>query len=101
MRVTGFALLGFITGAVAGAAAALLALILWYDVLGVGDHGGDGMSGLSAAIVLAPLFGLGGGVLGAIWFGRRASAGPMGPAYVVVPLILIVVGIVAMSGLFI
>jgi hypothetical protein len=101
MRVTGFALFGSLAGAVGGLAAALLALVLWYDVLGIGQRGGDGMSGLSAALVLAPLLGLGGGVLGAIWFGRRASAGPMGPTYIVVPLILMVIGIAAMSGLLI
>ena len=101
MRVTGFALFGSLAGAVGGLVAALMALVLWYDVLGIGHRGGDGMSGLSAALLLAPLFGLVGGVLGAIWFGRRASAGPMGPRYIVVPLILMVVGIAAMSGLLI
>lgn len=101
MRVTGFALFGSLAGAIGGLIAELLALVLWYDVLEIGQRGGDGMSGLAAALVLAPLFGLVGGVLGAIWFGRRASAGPMGPKFVVVPLILMVVGIVAMSGLLI
>lgn len=101
MRVTGFALFGFLVCAVGGLLAALLALVLWYDVLGIGHRGGDGMSGLSAALVVAPLFGLVGGVLGAIWFGRRANAGPMKPRYIVVPLILMVVGIAAMSGLLI
>ena len=66
-------LVGLIAGAFAGIGAALLFVFLWYDVLGIGDHGGDGMSGFATFMALGALLGLVCGVLGAIWMVRMAD----------------------------
>lgn len=75
MRTAGMALLGFLGGAAAGFILASLLIILWYDVLGIGDRGGDGMNGMAAFIVITPLVSLAGGIAGAILVGRKAGAG--------------------------
>jgi hypothetical protein len=96
MRVAGFALLGFLSGAIIGLSSAFLFVMLWYDVLGIGTHGADGLSGfatlIAAAAVLTPL----GGVAGAIWMGSSARAAPPGPpscawvvALILAPLLLL------------
>jgi len=72
MGRTGSAVLGLLGGAAAGFLLAVLVVILCYDVLGIASNGGDGLSGLSTFMVLAPLLMLAGGVAGAIRLGRRA-----------------------------
>lgn len=79
MRAAIFALIGFVAGALAGVMAAFLAVLLWYDLLGIGDHG-DGLSGFASFMALSLLFGLAGGVAGAILLGRRATGGQSAPA---------------------
>ncbi len=74
MRALIFALIGFVVGALAGIMAAFLAVLLWYDVLGIGDHG-DGLSGFASFMALSLIFGLGGGAIGAFLIGRRANGG--------------------------
>jgi hypothetical protein len=63
-------LVGLIAGAFAGIGAALLFVFLWYDVFGIGDHGGDRLSGFSTFMALGALLGLVGGVGGAVWMVR-------------------------------
>lgn len=79
MRVAGFALLGLLSGAIIGLVSAFLFVLLWYDVLGLGSHGPDGLSGFStlvaAAAILTPL----GGLAGAALMGSRARSAPAGP----------------------
>lgn len=66
-------LTGLIVGAIAGICLAMLFVFLWFDVLGIGDHGGDGMSGFAAFMALGMLLAFVGGVLGAIWMARMAG----------------------------
>jgi hypothetical protein len=91
MRAAGFGLLGFLSGAMAGFLAALLLMILWYDVLAMGREGGggDGMSGLNVFILVAPSLALIGGILGAIGFVRRARNGKSAPLAIVVFVLLL------------
>lgn len=102
MRTTGFALLGFLGGAAAGFILATSFLILWYDVLGIGDHGGDGMSGMAAFIVLAPALSLAGGIAGAALLGRKAGEGTKSPAFAVgaALIVLLFVALFGFSGMF-
>ena len=67
-------LTGLVVGAVAGICLALVFVLLWFDVLGIGDHGGDGMSGFASFMALSMLLAIGGGVLGAIWLARKAGS---------------------------
>jgi hypothetical protein len=83
MRTAGSALLGFLGGAAAGLVGAVLFLFLWFDVLGIGDHGGDGMSGMAAGLVLLPAMALAVGIGGAVWLGRKAAGGGEVPTYAV------------------
>jgi hypothetical protein len=99
MRMTGFVLLGGLAGAAVGLVAALFGLVLWYDILGIGDRGGDGMSGLSTALVLVPLASLAGAALGAIWFARRARGGPVGRGFIAAALIVPLLGLAAAASL--
>lgn len=95
MRTIIFAILGLIGGALAGIAAAFLLVAIWYDVLGYGAHGGDGLSGLSSFMALAFLLGLGGGAGGAIWMALRVGGGGrtgwIAPA-LIVGLLVVVLG---------
>ena len=83
MRTAIFTLIGFVAGALAGITAAFLAVLLWYDVLGIGDHG-DGLSGFASFMALSLFLGLGGGVIGAFLIGRRANGGRGGAALPIV-----------------
>ncbi|MBX3561561.1 MAG: hypothetical protein KF780_07065 [Sphingomonas sp.] len=102
MRTTIFAILGLISGALVGIAAAFLLVAIWYDVLGYGAQGGDGLSGLSSFMALALLLGLGGGAGGAIWLARRAGGGGrarwVAPA-IVVALLVVVLGRILFVGM--
>ena len=91
MRVAGFALLGFLSGAIIGLISALLFVTLWYDVLGLGTHGPDGLGGVGAFVTLAILLPLIFGVGGAAWMGTRARTAPEGgpSCALIVTLILI------------
>ncbi|MGQ0660795.1 hypothetical protein [Sphingosinicella sp.] len=102
MRTAGFALLGFLGGALAGFALATLVVILWYDALGIGDHGGDGMSGMATFIVLAPALSLIGGIAGAVLLGRKAGEGTRSPAFAVAAalIVLLFVALFGFSGMF-
>ena len=99
MRVAGFGLLGFVAGAIAGVVLTILGLALWYDVLGIGDPGGDQLNGLAQFLVFAPLLALAGGLGGAIWLARRAQAGK-GVPIVVLILLLLVVAYLFLSPMF-
>lgn len=98
MRIAGFALLGFVSGAIIGLICAFLFVTLWYDVLGIGSHGADGLSGFAAFIALALILPVLGGGVGAVWMGLRARTAPAGgPSFalvvglVLVPLLILFV----------
>ena len=96
MRTMIFTLIGFVAGALAGIMAAFLAVLLWYDVLGIGDHG-DGLSGFASFMALSLLLGLGGGVIGAVLIGRRANGGQGTPARLPVAIgLAFILGLVAL-----
>lgn len=87
----GRALIGFVLGALAGLLAALLFVFLWYDVLAIGDHGADGLSGAATGMMLAPALALAGGLAGAFWLGRSAGSRRGGLTIALLALLLIVV----------
>lgn len=96
MRVAGYALLGFLSGAIFGLIGAFVFVTLWYEVLGFGAHGGDGYGGLSTFLLLAVVLPLLFGVAGGVWMTRRArNAAPGGPscgllvALILLPLLLL------------
>jgi hypothetical protein len=89
MPVAGWRLIGFLGGAMAGVLATILLLILYYDVLAIEGHGGDGLSGAATFMVLAPLLALLGGIGGALWLGRRAKGGAAGMGWIILALLLI------------
>ena len=89
MSVAGWRLIGFLGGAMAGVLAAIVLVILYYDVLAIGGHGGDGLSGAATFIVLAPALALLGGIGGAFWLGRRAKGGAGGMGWVLIALLLL------------
>lgn len=98
MRTAVFVLLGTAAGVLAGIAAAFAAVLLWYDVFGLGDHGGDGLSGLSSFMALSLLFALAGGVAGAILMARRSGSERAGrpPGAVAAIALLFVLGLAAL-----
>lgn len=100
MRVAGFGLLGFLAGSIAGLVLAVLGLTLWYDVLRIGNHGGDGLNGLASFMVLGPLLALAGGVAGAVWLARRARKGMAGVPIIVVIALAVVLAYVGLSPMF-
>lgn len=87
-------LTGLVVGACLGVGLALIFVILWYDVLGIGDHGGDGMSGFATFMGLAVLLALAGGVLGAIWMARKAGneAGGWGVTAAAIAIVMLGIG---------
>ena len=89
MSVAGWRLIGFLGGAMAGILATILLVILYYDVLRIEGHGGDGLSGAAAFIVVAPVLALAGAIAGAFWLGRRAKDGARHMGWIVLALILI------------
>lgn len=100
MRVAGFALLGFLIGAMVGVLAALLLVILWYDLIAADSPGGDGLSGLATFMVAAPLLALAGGAIGAIRLGKSAGTGTKSSAPVVIAFALVLLVFVATFTLF-
>lgn len=78
MRTLGFALLGFLSGALIGLIAAFVFVTLWYDVLGIGSHGADGYGGLGTFLLLAMVLPLVFGIVGAVLMARRAGTAPAG-----------------------
>lgn len=88
MRV-GLGLLGFLLGAMAGLLATILLLFLWFDVLRVGDHGGDGLDGLASFQAFAPLGALAGGLAGTFWFVKKSGGGTRGIAITALIVLLI------------
>lgn len=86
-------LTGLVVGACVGVGAALIFVILWYDVLGIGDHGGDGMSGFATFMGLGMLLALAGGVLGAIWMARRAGEGAGGRGVTAVAVAIVILAV--------
>lgn len=72
-------LLGLLGGAAAGFMIATVLVVGWYDVLGFGYHGGDGMSGLSTYLLVTPLLILVGAIAGAVWLGGKAAPGAESP----------------------
>ena len=97
MRTAIFTLIGFVAGVLAGIMAAFLAVLLWYDVLRLGDHG-DGLSGFASFMALSLFLGLGGGVIGAFLIGRRANDGQGAPARL--PVVIGAVFILGLAALF-
>lgn len=96
MRIAGFALLGFLGGAICGLICALLFVTLWYDVLEIGGRGVEGLNGVGTFFFLAIVLPLLGGIAGAVWMSLRArTAPPSGPscalvvALVLVPLLIL------------
>ncbi len=95
MRAVGFALAGFMAGGMAGLLSAFLFVVLWFDVLGIGDHGADGLSGFAAFMALGIILTLVGGLAGAIWMVRRANVESQRSSTMLVVLMLL-----TMIGLF-
>jgi hypothetical protein len=98
MRTAGYALLGFLAGMAAGAVAAILVVFLTYDVLRLASHGADGLSGFGTFTLLALLFGLGGGIAGALWFAGKAKGDGPVPAYAIVAAVLAILLFVLFFG---
>ena len=97
MRQLLFVLVGLAAGALSGIAAAFLLVLLWYDVLGISDHGGDGLSGLSSLMALGLLLASLGGVAGAIVMSRRAGGGAGGGSRLAVVMVLLsMIGLVGL-----
>lgn len=100
MRFAGLALLGFLLGAMAGLLAAFLLLFLWYDLLGIGDPGGDHLNGLAALLAFGPLGALAGGLAGAFWFVRKSGGGTRGIAITAGIVLLILAAWIVLGPMF-
>ncbi len=101
IRSVSFTLLGFVAGVLAGIVTAFLAVLLWFDVLGIGNHGADGLSGFAAFMALSLIFGLVGGVIGAVLVGRRANRGqgePVGLPIIIGMVVILVLGLFFLRG---
>lgn len=105
MRIAGFALLGFLSGAIFGLIGAVLFTTLWYDVLGIGRPGPDGMAGVGTLVGLALVLPPAGGIIGAAWLGARARNMPTGGpscamlvALILAPLLLLLVALLFAAG---
>lgn len=105
MRVAGFALLGFLSGAIVGLIAAILFVSLWYDVLEIGSRGVEGLGGAGAFLALAVVLSVLGGGAGAAWLALRARTAPAGPpscalvvALILVPLLVLLCAMVFAMG---
>lgn len=95
MRAVGFAVAGFVAGGMAGLLSAFLFVVLWFDVLGIDDHGADGLSGFAAFMALGIILTIVGALAGALWMVRRAGAedGQRSSAMLAVLMLLTMIGL--------
>lgn len=100
MRV-GFALVGLLIGAIAGLLVAFLSVFLWYDILQIGDHGADGLSGAATFMVLAPLLALAGGVIGAFRLGKPPGTRSRSVPIVILAVLLSVAALFMLGPMFV
>lgn len=101
MRIAGFALLGFLSGAICGLICALLLVTLWYDVLDIGSRGVEGLGGVGTLLVLAVVLPLLFGAAGAVWMGLRARTAPPGGPSCALVVALVLVPLLILSCCFI
>lgn len=74
MRRLGRMVLGFVAGAIVVGLGSGIAVFTIGDLMGVSQA--EGAFAMGVAFTLVPLAGLVGGVIGAIWLGRKRSAPP-------------------------
>lgn len=97
MRELLFVLLGLVCGALAGIATAAIFFIVYVDLMGLGDFGGDRESRLAGLMALGLVMAVLGGVTGSILVGRRTGFGGGGGTPLAIGLIVLsLTGLVAL-----